>query len=102
MVRSNRAPRDRSSARSTRPHPSAASPVRRCRTPADARAKILEQAAELLEQRAARFIALLQREGGKTLDDALSEVRETIDFCRYYAAEGRELFGHDKTMPGHK
>src|ERR1700724_3650660 len=70
------------------------------RTPADARAKILEQAAELLEQRAARFIALLQREGGKTLDDALSEVRETIDFCRYYAAEGRELFGQDKTMPG--
>jgi RHH-type transcriptional regulator, proline utilization regulon repressor / proline dehydrogenase / delta 1-pyrroline-5-carboxylate dehydrogenase len=70
------------------------------RTPADARAKILEHAAELLEQRAARFIALLQREGGKTLDDALSEVRETIDFCRYYAAEGRELFGQDKTMPG--
>jgi RHH-type transcriptional regulator, proline utilization regulon repressor / proline dehydrogenase / delta 1-pyrroline-5-carboxylate dehydrogenase len=70
------------------------------RTPADSRAKILEQAAELLEQRAARFIALLQREGGKTLDDALSEVRETIDFCRYYAAEGRELFGQDKTMPG--
>src|ERR1700726_2504461 len=70
------------------------------RTPADSRAKILEQAAELLEQRAARFIALLQREGGKTLDDALSEVRETIDFCRYHAAEGRELFGRDKTMPG--
>ncbi|MEA2911992.1 MAG: RHH-type transcriptional regulator, proline utilization regulon repressor / proline dehydrogenase [Bradyrhizobium sp.] len=70
------------------------------RTPADARAKILEKAAELLEQRAARFIALLQREGGKTLDDALSEVRETIDFCRYYAAQGRELFGRDKTMPG--
>jgi len=70
------------------------------RTPADSRAKILEQAAELLEQRAARFIALLQREGGKTLDDALSEVRETIDFCRYYAAQGHELFGQDKTMPG--
>jgi RHH-type proline utilization regulon transcriptional repressor/proline dehydrogenase/delta 1-pyrroline-5-carboxylate dehydrogenase len=70
------------------------------RTPAEARAKILEQSAELLEQDAARFIALLQREGGKTLDDALSEVREAIDFCRYYAAEGRELFGHDKTMPG--
>ena len=34
----------------------------------------------------AHFIALLQREGGKTLDDALSEVREAADFCRYYAA----------------
>ncbi|WP_371741417.1 bifunctional proline dehydrogenase/L-glutamate gamma-semialdehyde dehydrogenase PutA [Bradyrhizobium sediminis] len=70
------------------------------RTPADRRARLLEQAASLLEQRAAHFIALLQREGGKTLDDALSEVREAVDFCRYYAAEGRELLGHDKTLPG--
>jgi RHH-type proline utilization regulon transcriptional repressor/proline dehydrogenase/delta 1-pyrroline-5-carboxylate dehydrogenase len=70
------------------------------RTSAETRARILERAADLLEQRAARFIALLQREGGKTLDDALSEVREAIDFCRYYAAQGRDLFGADKTMPG--
>ena len=65
----------------------------------DARA-ILEQAANLLEQRRAHFIALLQREGGKTLDDALSEVREAVDFCRYYAAEGRKLFGDGEAMPG--
>jgi RHH-type proline utilization regulon transcriptional repressor/proline dehydrogenase/delta 1-pyrroline-5-carboxylate dehydrogenase len=70
------------------------------RTSADARAKILEQASDLLERRAARFIALLQREGGKTLDDAVAEVREAIDFCRYYAAQGRDLFGADKAMPG--
>jgi RHH-type proline utilization regulon transcriptional repressor/proline dehydrogenase/delta 1-pyrroline-5-carboxylate dehydrogenase len=70
------------------------------RTPAPRRATILEQAADLLEHRAAHFIALLQREGGKTLDDALSEVREAVDFCRYYAAQGRELFGADQTMPG--
>jgi RHH-type proline utilization regulon transcriptional repressor/proline dehydrogenase/delta 1-pyrroline-5-carboxylate dehydrogenase len=42
----------------------------------------------------------LQREGGKTLDDALSEVREAVDFCRYYAAEGRKLFGEGENMPG--
>ena len=60
----------------------------------------MEKAADLLEQRAAHFIALLQREGGKTLDDALSEVREAVDFCRYYAAQGRELFGDGKAMPG--
>ena len=42
----------------------------------------------------------MQREGGKTLDDALSEVREAVDFCRYYAAEGRKLFGEGETMPG--
>jgi RHH-type transcriptional regulator, proline utilization regulon repressor / proline dehydrogenase / delta 1-pyrroline-5-carboxylate dehydrogenase len=70
------------------------------RTSATTRAKILERAADLLEQRRAHFIALLAREGGKTLDDALSEVREASDFCRYYAAEGRKLFGADEVMPG--
>ncbi|HEY8334172.1 MAG TPA: bifunctional proline dehydrogenase/L-glutamate gamma-semialdehyde dehydrogenase PutA [Tardiphaga sp.] len=70
------------------------------RTPAHARASIIERAADLLEQRRAGFIALLQREGGKTLDDALSEVREATDFCRYYAAQGRVLFGDGVAMPG--
>jgi RHH-type proline utilization regulon transcriptional repressor/proline dehydrogenase/delta 1-pyrroline-5-carboxylate dehydrogenase len=69
-------------------------------TPAETRAQILERAAALLEQRAAHFIALLQREGGRTLDDSLSEVREAIDFCRYYAAEGRKLFSDGQVMPG--
>jgi RHH-type proline utilization regulon transcriptional repressor/proline dehydrogenase/delta 1-pyrroline-5-carboxylate dehydrogenase len=70
------------------------------RTVAEVRASILERAADLLEQRMAHFIALLQREGGKTLDDALSEVREAIDSCRYYAAEGGKLFRDGQAMPG--
>ena len=70
------------------------------RTPATMRAQILERAADLLEQRRAHFIALLQREGGKTLDDAVSELREAADFCRYYAAEGLRLFGAGQAMPG--
>lgn len=70
------------------------------RTSADIRAGILERAADLLEQRRAPFIALLQREGGKTLDDALSELREAVDFCRYYAAQGRKQFGGGAVMPG--
>ncbi|HEX9212807.1 MAG TPA: bifunctional proline dehydrogenase/L-glutamate gamma-semialdehyde dehydrogenase PutA [Bradyrhizobium sp.] len=70
------------------------------RTPAAARAAALEQAAHLLESRSAHFIALLQREGGKTLDDALSELREAADFCRYYAAQGRKQFGSETAMPG--
>jgi RHH-type proline utilization regulon transcriptional repressor/proline dehydrogenase/delta 1-pyrroline-5-carboxylate dehydrogenase len=69
-------------------------------TPAATRGAILMRAASLLEQKRAHFIALLQREGGKTLDDALSEVREAADFCRYYAVEGRNLFGDGETMPG--
>src|SRR6185369_7174574 len=64
------------------------------------RAAMLERAADLLEQRKARFIALLQSEGGKTLDDCVSELREAIDFCRYYAAQGRKLFGDGEAMPG--
>ena len=70
------------------------------RTPAGTRAAALEQAGHLLESRSAHFIALLQAEGGKTLDDALSELREAADFCRYYAAQGRRLFGSDAAMPG--
>ena len=68
--------------------------------PAPVRAAALEKAADLLESRALQFLALLQGEGGKTLDDALSEVREAADFCRYYAAEGRKLFGDGDAMPG--
>ncbi len=70
------------------------------RTSADTRATALERAADLLEQRMPRFIALLQMEGGKTIDDAVSEVREAVDFCRYYASEGRRLFAHDLPLPG--
>jgi RHH-type proline utilization regulon transcriptional repressor/proline dehydrogenase/delta 1-pyrroline-5-carboxylate dehydrogenase len=70
------------------------------RIPAATRASHLDRAADLLERRAARFIALLQREGGKTLDDAVSEVREATDFCRYYATLGRDLFGKSEVMPG--
>lgn len=69
-------------------------------TSAARRAAILGKAADLLEQRRAHFLALLQSEGGKTLDDALSEVREAVDFCRYYAALGQKLFGEGETMPG--
>jgi RHH-type proline utilization regulon transcriptional repressor/proline dehydrogenase/delta 1-pyrroline-5-carboxylate dehydrogenase len=63
------------------------------------RADALDKAAELLEARAAPFLALLQAEGGKTLDDAVAELREAVDFCRYYAARAREM-GEGQAMPG--
>ena len=68
-------------------------------TPVEQRAAILERAADLMEQRRGRLSALLQREGGKTLDDTVSEVREAVDFCRYYAVEARRLFAA-QPMPG--
>jgi RHH-type proline utilization regulon transcriptional repressor/proline dehydrogenase/delta 1-pyrroline-5-carboxylate dehydrogenase len=68
-------------------------------TPVEQRAGILERAGELLEASRGRLIALLQAEGGKTLDDALSEVREAVDYCRYYAAEARRMLA-PLPMPG--
>jgi RHH-type transcriptional regulator, proline utilization regulon repressor / proline dehydrogenase / delta 1-pyrroline-5-carboxylate dehydrogenase len=58
-------------------------------TPCTTRADALDRAAALLEADRGALLALLQDEGGKTLDDALSEVREATDYCRYYAAQAR-------------
>ncbi|WP_046861908.1 bifunctional proline dehydrogenase/L-glutamate gamma-semialdehyde dehydrogenase PutA [Microvirga massiliensis] len=69
-------------------------------TPVEQRAAALRRAADLLEERRGAFLHLLQAEAGKTLDDALSEVREAADFCRYYALEGERLFGPGTLMPG--
>ena len=69
-------------------------------TPAVQRAACLDQAAALLQQRRGLFLSLLVREAGKTLPDALAELREAVDFCRYYAARARELFGAPQELPG--
>ena len=45
-------------------------------------------------------MALIVREGGRTLPDALSEVREAVDFCRYYAARARADFAAPAALPG--
>ncbi len=68
--------------------------------PAAGRAKILEHAADLLEQRLPEFIALCTKEAGKTLSAGVAEVREAADFCRYYAAQAREQFAHPQPLPG--
>ena len=69
-------------------------------TPAEKRAAALDRAADLMEARRGRLIHLIQVEGGRTLDDAVAELREAVDFCRYYAAEGRKLFGDGQPLPG--
>src|SRR5262249_25526722 len=68
-------------------------------TPIATRAAALMRAGDLLEQSRGRLIALLQSEGGKTLDDAIAEVREAADFCRYYAGEARRA-PPPAVMPG--
>ena len=68
-------------------------------TPVEQRAAALEDAADRLEVNRGRLIALLQTEAGKTLDDALAEVREAVDYCRYYAAQARTTLT-PQPMPG--
>jgi RHH-type proline utilization regulon transcriptional repressor/proline dehydrogenase/delta 1-pyrroline-5-carboxylate dehydrogenase len=58
-------------------------------TPLDERADCLDRLADLLESNRGRLMAILVQEARKTIPDALSEVREAIDFCRYYAARAR-------------
>jgi RHH-type proline utilization regulon transcriptional repressor/proline dehydrogenase/delta 1-pyrroline-5-carboxylate dehydrogenase len=69
-------------------------------TPAAARAKILEHSADLLEQRMPEIIALCIKEAGKSVAASVSEVREAVDFARYYAAQSRKLFGAPEKLPG--
>jgi RHH-type transcriptional regulator, proline utilization regulon repressor / proline dehydrogenase / delta 1-pyrroline-5-carboxylate dehydrogenase len=68
-------------------------------TPAAERAQALERMAVLLEGDRDALVSLLAREGGKTLNDCVAEVREAVDYCRYYAAQARQLFAGE-TMPG--
>jgi RHH-type proline utilization regulon transcriptional repressor/proline dehydrogenase/delta 1-pyrroline-5-carboxylate dehydrogenase len=69
-------------------------------TSANERATCLERAADMLEAERGAVMALCIREAGKTLMDALAELREAVDFCRYYAARCREDFGKPTLMPG--
>lgn len=68
------------------------------RTTARDRADILDKIADALEGESEKFMALAVREAGKTIPDALAEVREAVDFCRYYAAQGRRLFDENGAL----
>jgi RHH-type proline utilization regulon transcriptional repressor/proline dehydrogenase/delta 1-pyrroline-5-carboxylate dehydrogenase len=59
--------------------------------PVAERAAILRRAADLYEANAVEFFALATREAGKTLADGIAEVREAVDFLRYYAAEAASV-----------
>ncbi len=65
----------------------------------DARAAILERAADLFESAREEFVVLLAREAGKNRGDAIGEVREAADFCRYYAMLARRHFGQPQALP---
>jgi len=62
-----------------------------CDRPVSERARILRSAAQTLQERLSTFCALLVQEGRKTWPDAIAEVREAIDFLRYYAVEAERV-----------
>ena len=69
-------------------------------TDASERTQCLQRLAQLLEQNRDELVALCHREAGKTIHDALDEIREAVDFCRYYAVQAQEKFGAPLRMPG--
>ena len=64
------------------------------------RADILREMGQALEDNMERLIAIMAREGGKTLQDGIDEVREAVDFCRYYAHEAESKFNQPTRLPG--
>ena len=66
----------------------------------EARARLLDRAADLYEDNREQLYSLCIREAGKTLPDAILEVREAVDFLRFYASEARRQFTRPLPLPG--
>jgi RHH-type proline utilization regulon transcriptional repressor/proline dehydrogenase/delta 1-pyrroline-5-carboxylate dehydrogenase len=71
------------------------------RTPVSQRAEILEKAADLLERHQAELFSIAILEAGKNMADAVAEVREAVDFCRYYAQQAREHLAEPVELSGY-
>lgn len=69
-------------------------------TPVEERARILERAANLFESQRTQLMAVIVREAGKTITAAHDDIREAVDFLRYYAHEARRLFSGPISLPG--
>lgn len=69
-------------------------------TPVQERAACLYKLADLLEENMPELMALCAREAGKQLADGIAEVREAVDFCRFYAQQAEEKFSEAQLMPG--
>ena len=69
-------------------------------TPVAERAAIVRRLGDLMEEHMAELMALCSREGGKLLTDGVDEIREAVDFCRFYAMRAEEDFGEAIVLPG--
>lgn len=70
------------------------------RTPVEVRASALQKLADLLEENREELIALCTREAGKSIQDGIDEVREAVDFCRYYAVQAKKMMAQPELLPG--
>jgi RHH-type proline utilization regulon transcriptional repressor/proline dehydrogenase/delta 1-pyrroline-5-carboxylate dehydrogenase len=64
------------------------------------RANILNRAADLFEKHSDELLRLCVMEGGRSVPDSISELREAVDFMRYYGAQARKHYGEPIVMPG--
>jgi len=64
-----------------------------------ARGRILRAMADKLQDKADALVALIAREAGRTLQDSIDEVREAVDFCRYYASQAEQMFEGPEALP---
>lgn len=71
------------------------------KTPVALRASLLEKIADLFEQNCNDLMAINAHEAGKTWRDNLAEVREAVDFCRYYAELARKIMGQPLSLNGY-
>jgi len=69
-------------------------------TSVDERAKILDKMADLLEQNQFELMSLCIKEAGKTIADSIAEIREAVDFCRYYALQAKRIMGGELSLQG--
>jgi RHH-type proline utilization regulon transcriptional repressor/proline dehydrogenase/delta 1-pyrroline-5-carboxylate dehydrogenase len=69
-------------------------------TPVAERAAILRRFADLLESHTPELMTLCSREGGKLLTDGVDEIKEAVDFCRYYAMRAEDIFSEAIELPG--
>ena len=71
-----------------------------CNTPVEVRANALQKLADLLEENREELIVLCTREAGKSIKDGIDEVREAVDFCRYYAVQAKKMMAQPELLPG--
>src|SRR5262249_48023987 len=64
------------------------------------RGRVLRAMGDALQANQDMLTALIAREAGRNLQDAIDEVREAVDFCRFYAAEAERLFSGPRRLPG--